>query len=202
MRPSPDQDRTASHLRVQSEAGLLRVDQRLLRGPAGSSVHGGGICWTPDKSTRSRRALAQVPPLGDSRPCFRAPAQALPCPQGTLTGQLDPMACGPGQLPSVHLSLSRCYVEDWKHSLLQGGRRFVRPKANVTHTVQKVQRLIRPLPEVVKATLSGEWRLSSWPSCLRCVGNSQHGSFLLSHHHAGVGFLMMQMPLRHPCSCK
>lgn len=53
----------------------------------------------------------------------------------------------------------------------------MRPKANETYTVQKVIRLARPLPEVIEEALSGQWRLSNWPSCLRCAGNSQHGSF-------------------------
>lgn len=53
----------------------------------------------------------------------------------------------------------------------------MRPKAKETYTVQKVKRLARPLPGVIEAAISGRWRLSNWPSCLRHAGYSQRGSF-------------------------
>lgn len=111
------------------------------------------------------RTLDPMLPLGDSRSCSRRPTRVLPCPQGTLTGKLDPMACG--ELPR--------YAEDLKHSLLQAGERSLRSEVNHICTVQKLNDFMRPR----EATLPEEWRLSNGPSCVRIAraGNSQHGSF-------------------------
>lgn len=131
------------------------------------------------------RTLDPMLPLGDSRSCSRRPTRVLPCPQGTLTGKLDPMACG--ELPR--------YAEDLKHSLLQAGERSLRSEVNHICTVQKLNDFMRPR----EATLPEERRLFNGPSCVRLAharGTPSTVASVLSHRHAGVGFTKMStMPL-------